>query len=147
MHEDSYVRQLERINNSAGAGSYPFFILNRCLLSSWWCCADLWTPACLEDGMSAEPAAKTRIDGKQEVGQKQGQSLLEARFNGQFWQNFNSWFHWVRPHQLQHQITSSFETSLFHLVVRLNLILPGSLISLLLPPCFHLKQGPCLNFL
>jgi len=96
--------------------------------------------------MLAEPAAKARLDGKHEEGQKQEQSLLEARFNGQFRQIFNSWFDGVRPYQFQHQITLSFET-LFHLVVLLNLIFPGSLISLLLPPCFHFKRGSRSNFL
>lgn len=97
--------------------------------------------------MSAEPAAKARLDGKQEMGQKQEQGLLEARFNRQFRQIFNSWFDGVRLHQFQHQITLSFETFLFHLVVLLNLIFPGSLISLLLPPSLNFKQGSCLNFL
>lgn len=96
--------------------------------------------------MLAEPAAKARLDGKQEVGQNQEQSLLEARFNGQFRQIFNRWFDGVRPHQFQHQITLSFET-LFHLVVLLNLVFPGSLVSPLLPPSFHFKQGSSLNFL
>lgn len=147
LHEGSYINQLECITNFTGAGSYPSFILNRCLLSSRWCCADLWTPGCLENGISAEPAAKASLDGKQEVGHKQEQSLLEASFNGQFRQIFNSWFDGVRPHQFQHQITLSFETFLFHLLVLLNLIFPGSLISLLLPPSFHFKQGSSLNFL
>lgn len=113
LHEGSYIKQLECINNVAAAGSYPSFILNSCLLSSRWCCADLWTPAGLEGGMSAEPAAKASLDGKQEVGQKQEQSLSEARFNGQFRQILNSWFDGVRPHQFQHQITLSFETFIF----------------------------------
>lgn len=34
LHEGSYIKQLECINNAAGAGSYQSFIMNRCLLSS-----------------------------------------------------------------------------------------------------------------
>lgn len=42
LHEGSHGKQLAYINNSAGVGSHPPFILNRCLLSSQWCSADLW---------------------------------------------------------------------------------------------------------
>lgn len=57
------IKQLECINNSSGAGSCPFFILSRCSLSSRWCCAALWTSACLEVGMRARAR-----QGEQEEG-------------------------------------------------------------------------------
>lgn len=74
--------------------------------------------------MGCWQSLQPRLDGKQEVGQNQEQSLLEARFNGQLKEIFNRRFDGVRPHQFQHQITLSFKT-LFHLVVLLNLIFPA----------------------
>lgn len=97
--------------------------------------------------MLAEPAAKARLDGEQEVGHKQEQGLLEARFNGQFREVFNSLFDGVRPQQFQHQITLSFETFISSCCPAKSDIPQLFDISLLLPPSFHFKQGSCLNFL